>query len=307
MPPPAQGTARPGGLAAPAHVLRRPWFIIDVQHGLGNRLRAMASAAAIAGRTGRELVVLWRPDHHCDCRLPDLLDYPGAVIEADPGAVLQDFADISCTYMEIEDGHCHGAPILAGPPQESGASVFVRSAYSLSSPHCRFEDEQRFLKSLVPAAPVRALVAGVRHPNQVAAHVRMASGPGHDHLSYEAPGNWPAHRHAELATWRARSHARHFMTRIDALIAEGQCDSLFLAADLDTTYAAFAERYGSRLAWLERKSFDRSAQQLQYALADMLLLTKADRFLASTWSSFSDLAQRLSRPGRRIEQSGRDF
>jgi hypothetical protein len=295
------------GLAAPAHSLRKPWFIIDVQHGLGNRLRAMASAAAIARQTGRELIVLWQPDHHCNCRISDLLDYPGAVIESDPDAVLQDFASVSYSYMEIESDHCHGAPILADPQASPGASVFVRSAYSLTSPHCRFAVEQRFLKSLVPAAPVRALVADVRHPNQVAAHIRMSSGAGHDHLSYEAPDNWPAHRHAELTRWRAQSHARHFMTRIDTLIAEGQCDSLFLAADLEDTYAAFADRFGSRVTWLERTRFDRSAQQLQYALADMLLLTMAERFLASTWSSFSDLAQRLARPGRKVEQSGRDF
>ena len=47
--------------------------------------------------------------------------------------------------------------------------------------------------------------------------------------------------------------------------------------------------------------------QLQYALADMILLTATDRFLASTWSSFSDITARLMRPERPYEKSGIDF
>lgn len=309
MTPPAPPRPDPGHprLTAPEHFLRKPWFVIDVQHGLANRLRAMASAAAIARRTGHELVVLWQPDHHCTCRISDLLDYSGAVIADDCGGLFEATADIACSYMEIEKDNCYGTPILADPQATANRSIYVRSAYSLVSPHCSFADEQAFLKSLIPSAPVRDLVAGVRHPNQVAAHIRMGTGTGFDHLSYEAPGNWPAHRHAELAQWRARSHADHFITRIEALIAAGQCDSLFLAADLEATYAAFADRFGPRVTWLARDVFDRSAGQLQHALADMLLLTAAERFLASTWSSFSDLAQRLARPGRTIEQSGKDF
>ncbi len=95
--------------------------------------------------------------------------------------------------------------------------------------------------------------------------------------------------------------------RLDQLIAAGRAETIFLAADLPETYAQFAERYGDRLAWLPRDQFDRSARQLQYALADLLLLTAADLLLASTWSSFSEVAQRLARPGRPINHSGRDF
>jgi hypothetical protein len=97
------------------------------------------------------------------------------------------------------------------------------------------------------------------------------------------------------------------MTRIDQLIDAGEARTIFLAADLPETYTTLSERYGDRLTVLLRDRFDRSAAQLQYALADLLLLTTANHFLASTWSSFSDLAQRLARPNRRFERSGTDF
>ncbi|WP_212525601.1 hypothetical protein [Actibacterium sp. MT2.3-13A] len=294
-------------LQTPTYLSRRPRLFIDVQHGLCNRLRAMASAASIAARTGRELVVIWRPDHHCAARLSDLLAYDGPVIEDGTAELCRRHAAAVWNYMEIEPGSCFQAPILAGDDQHDGQDVYIRSAYTLNSPHRRLADEQRFLRALRPTGPVLELVAGVRHPNRVAAHVRMGTGPAHDHLSYESPENWPAHRHAELTAWRQKSHARHFMTRIDALIAEGRAETIFLAADLPETYTQFAERYGARLAFLPRDRFDRSVRQLQYALADLLLLTAADLFLASSWSSFSELAQRLARPGRPFEQSGRDF
>ena len=284
-------------------------MFIDVQHGLSNRLRALSSAGAIAQRLGYDLVVIWVPDHHCDARIHDLLIYAGPVIEdADVAALARQAAARVYNYIEIEEGAVFNAPVL--PEQNPAATVgdvYVRSAYTLVSPHLRFAAEQRFLRALVPARPVRDLMATVPHPNDVAVHVRMSTGAGFDHLSWEAPDNWPAARHQELVDWRAKSAAPRFVTRLDALVAEGWANRIFLAADMPDTYNLFADRYGARLVTLERAVFDRSAIQLQYALADLILLSAADRFLASTWSSFSDLAQRLARPGRPVEKSGIDF
>ena len=267
----------------------------------------MASAASIAQRTGRELVVIWRPDHHCGARISDLLDYAGIVVEDDTAELCRKHAAVVYNHMEIEPGSNHGEPILVEADQHAGQDVYIRSAYTLISPR-RFElDEQIFLRALVPSQPVQALVGSVRHPNEVAVHVRMATGPAYDHLSHEFPDNWPANRHAEMTAWRQKSHSRHFIARLDQLAAEGKAETIFLAADLPETYALFAERYGDRLSWLPRDLYNRSAAQMQYALADLLLLTSADLFLASTLSSFSDVAQRLARPYRPFEQSGRDF
>jgi hypothetical protein len=53
--------------------------------------------------------------------------------------------------------------------------------------------------------------------------------------------------------------------------------------------------------------YDRSEEQIKYALADALLLSKAQKLLGSTWSSFSELAMRMSNTFSTIEMSGRDF
>lgn len=298
-------------MTTPAHWLKRARLFIDAQHGLGNRLRAIASAAGIAEATERELVVVWQPDHHCEARFLDLFRYGNAVIETAFPQVFARAGGRVYNYMEIEPGAAKDAAILAEEPEGCGRAgqgdIYVRSAYELVSPHRRPGTESAFLRGLQPTAEVIALVRSVRCPNQVAAHVRMASGPAYEHLPWEAPSNWPARGHAEIAAWRARSHARYFIERLDALVAAGKADTIYLAADLPETYACLAERYGRRMAWLPRDHFDRSARQVQYALADALLLSNAERFLGSSWSSFSHLARRLSDRISRVEFSGIDF
>lgn len=292
-------------LAAPPRILRRSRLFVDVQHGLCNRLRVLASAASIAKNTDRELVVIWVPDHHCEARISDLLAYDGPVIEDETAVLCRHRSAVVYNYMEIEEGSCSQVPIILSP--YAGQDVYIRSADTLNSPHRSFLDEQVFLRNLRPAELVRSIAATARYPNQVAAHIRMGSGPGFEHLSYEASGNWPEHRHKEITTWREKSHVSRFAKRLDQLVTEDRAETIFVAADVPETYEILAERYGDRLTWIARDLYGREAAQIQYALADLLLLTVADLFLASTWSSFSDVAQRLASEGRQMERSGYEF
>lgn len=280
-------------------------LVIDVQHGLSNRLRAMASAAAIAEATGRDLVVVWRPDAHCEARAGDLLDLPWPVIEAErPADLLRRCAAEAVTYMEIEPGARFNAPILGA---EIPGDLYVRSAYVLVSPHRDPKVETRILRDLRPVRAVQDLVAQVPKGAEIAAHVRMATGPAFDHLAAESPANWPEARHRELTEWRRTSDVGRFVAVLDRLTAEGRTGPVFVAADLAASYAALRERFGARIQMLDRDLYDRSARQLQYALADLILLTRPPLLLASAGSSFSDLAQRIGPPGRRVLKSGSDF
>ncbi|MCB1406793.1 MAG: hypothetical protein KDK01_11190 [Rhodobacteraceae bacterium] len=293
-------------LSAPGHFLVQPRLFIDTQHGLCNRLRALSSAVPVARATGRRLVVVWRPDHHCQARLSDLLAYTGPVIEDDAADLMRQRAARVYNYMEIEEGACYREPILDGAQPIDG-DIYVRAADMLAGPFSNDPAAYRFLARQQPSDAVLDLVRSVPRPSDVAVHIRMGTGPDFDHLSYESPANWPAARHRELADWRRKSDVSRFVARLDALIAEGSASTIFAAADLQAAYAVLEERYGPRLRVLRRDLFDRSAAQLQYALADLMLLTTAPRFLASTWSSFSDVAQWLARPGRLHERSGIDF
>jgi hypothetical protein len=291
-------------IASPMVNKNRARMYIDTQHGLGNRMRSMGSAAAIAEATDRELVVVWEPDHHCEGHLSDLYDYNGAVINE---TFVNDATRQGChvyNYMEIEEGGLKDAPL----DLSWSGDIYARAAYVLNAAPSNWTTENQFLRSLDPVAAVRDLVNSVRQPNDLSAHVRMAGGAQYEHLSYEAPDdNWTEEGHALTTQWREKSHFSHFLKRIDTLIAQGQADRIFLAADTPEAYAEFEAAYGDRVASLPRALYDRSAAQLQYALADALLLGTAPLLLGSTWSSFSEMAMRVSSREMKIEMSGTDF
>jgi hypothetical protein len=165
---------------------------------------AMVSAAVLAQASQRELVVIWRADHHCGCRLLDLFDYPGPVIKDGRAGQLRSQSARVYNYMEIEEGAQYLEEIT---PQDIKGDLYIRSAYSLVSPQVDFAAKQPFLKFLIPARPKSARAL------------------------------YPASRSAD----------------------RGGGGQLF-----------------------PRRLYGRSARQLQYALADLLLLTFADKLLAGT-------------------------
>lgn len=296
---PAENVSIP--VYSPALNTARARFVIDARHGLGNRLRAIASAAAIAQATDRELIILWQPDDHCNCRFEDLFDYSGAVLDE---SFVTDAAKQGMTvlnYMSTEAGAAKGAPV------PDFGDLYLRSAFTLNSPFSTWRSENAFLQTLTPTEDVLALVASVARPYRIAAHVRMQGGAMARGLSYEsAAGNWTPEDHAAITHWRAQSQPDRFLKRI-ATLEQDSKEPIFLASDNADAYSQFATHLGDRLLSLPRTLHDRSAEQLRYALADALVLARAPILLGSTWSSFTELARRLSSGPQHFETSGRDF
>ncbi len=290
-------------MQSPTLLLRRPKVFIDAQHGLGNRMRAIASAGAIAAGTDRELVIIWHPDDHCACAYEDLFFPHGAVLNESFVTEARDLGLQVFNYMEIEPDAAKDAPIAMGAFQD----VYIRSAFPLISPCSNWHTENQSIRNMQPNEVVRALVTSVRNPNDLSVHVRMEGGAEAEHLPYESPRNWSAAAHQDIGHWRKRSHFKNFLPRLDQLVAQGLANKVFLASDTPSVYAEFESRYGNRITWLPRPSSDRSAQSIVYALADAILLGRAPRLLGSTWSSFSELAARLSAAPMTVELTGRDF
>ena len=282
---------------------RAPRFYVDAQHGLGNRLRAIGSAAAIAEATGRELVIVWQPDHHCNCLFSDLFDYRGPVINSS----FLDYAKISgmqvYNYMEIEADSKKDEVVSS----DVSGDIYARSAYVLQSAFGGWDEDNRFIRFLKPSARVKELIEGFELSGCVGVHVRMEAGKGLDHNSYDDVSNWTKEGHDQIHYWRDKSHYSHFVQRINQLIKENPRVELFLATDLPETYEIFKKCFGERCHYLTRDVFDRSKEQLVYALADIILLSRCEVLLGSTWSSFSECAMRLSSSYSKVEMSGVDF
>ena len=287
----------------PVILRRKPKLFIDAQHGLGNRLRAMASAAAIAEATGRELVVIWQPDAHCGCAYEDLFHRQGGVLSEGFAAEAPSFGIDLFNYMEVEPGSAKDAPILLHGLRDA----YLRSAYPLVHPASTWETENRALARFVPNEVVMDLVQRGGPAPALSVHVRMEGGRAAEHLAYESPANWTAEAHRDIDHWRRRSHYSYFLARIDQLVAQGLADSIFLATDTPEVQERLSQIYGDRLTTHPRPASDRSVVAMVHALADALLLSRAPRIVGSTWSSFTELAARLARHPITVELSGRDF
>jgi len=294
--------------APPAPALRRPGegrIVIEPCHGLGNRMRAIGSAAAIARATGRDLVINWRPDDHCEASLGDLFQTDCAVTETDWVDAARARGDLVLDNMETGEGAAKGALLEL----VSGRDAYLRSAYVITHPASHWVAENAALKSVLrPRTVLRALAPP--GPFDIALHIRMEAAGG----PFDAPRNWSAAGHDAIRHWRGQSHYARFMTRLDAWLArwEGaEPPRIFLAADQAATRQAFAARYDGRVAMRAHDGpdpgRDRSADALRAALADMLALSESRHLLASHWSSFGEVALRLSGSLIAHERAGLDF
>lgn len=279
----------------------RRCLVVHVQHGLGNRLRAMASAAVCARAAGRELVVVWEPDEHCACCLGDLFEYSGCVYDELPEWASTAARQIS--YMEDDADGVKDAFVDFNTSED----IYVKTAYVLNAPGRDYAGENEFLQGLEPVSEVAELVASVRADAEIGVHVRMQGGAGDDKTPFDSPKNWTKESHEIIQKWRDSSHYSRFLRRLNELDGGTGSAKIFLAADNAEAYGAFEAELGGRARFLPRELFDRSAMQIRYALADAILLSKCPRILGSHWSSFTELAIRLAPEDPAVEICGVDF
>lgn len=160
-------------------------LIVDVQNGLGNRLRALGSALEFAFYTRRVLVVLWAPDPHINATMHDLFDtallhnlividqpvswpidptdafaplLPNRTVNLRPHHL---FSDTNFRYFSLmaKDKHFH----LSSNRIENvaGMHVYVKTAYILNSKWTRDNLINAFIQALRPAPQVLKLVRQV--------------------------------------------------------------------------------------------------------------------------------------------------
>ena len=64
--------------------MNKNFLIIDCIFGLGNRLRALASAYSICRKLQIPLIILWQPDFHCNTCLRDIIENEEFIIYDKP-------------------------------------------------------------------------------------------------------------------------------------------------------------------------------------------------------------------------------
>ena len=221
------------------HSVRKPKLIIDAQHGLGNRLRAIAAAHSFAKAHDRRLVIRWIRDAHCDCGFLSLFNFEGEVEDSCP-----DDSDKTILF-DLMDQTVRNA---FSPNQLTNAhyDIVIRSAYRFVEGNQYWKLQREFLQSLRPSHDVQALIDSVKSTNDIAVHVRMNGGAVSD-AHGDVPGDWSKIEDDICRAARSRSHYGYFFKRLDQLVSGLQDYSIFLASDNSEAYEAFGRKYGDRV------------------------------------------------------------
>lgn len=294
-------------------------IFVNVQFGLGNRLRALGSALAFARETNRVPVLVWVPDHHLNCHYKDLF------VEQDEIAVNDGFDGgdgwpfeeqraqdeksknvVWYNYMRQNGVHVHDPSEVV--VDDKDMHVYVSTAYVIQTPVTPYiirtqSPFWRVLKSLTPKVTVGRLVERLDQMplnKMMGVHIRSKlietdiSGIGVDEYSKESS--------KRTDYWRS-------LTQVDTFIREMKKQSptqlFYIAADNVAALEQLQKEFPSRIYYTARRCDGRDRECLPYALADMILLSKCTSIRGSYWSSFSELAVRLG--GGRVLLAGIDF
>jgi hypothetical protein len=300
--------------------LEKKKFYINTKNGLSNRLRALASAYNIAKATNRQLIVIWIPDFHCEAKFGDLfkLNYLFTGVEfvdeesqINTGSMLEYIIceeDNRYEYLKrdkiIYDYDVNKDKYI---DDESPNDIYVSSACVLNNKHTNWLKESFFLRNLEVTDEIAEKIFSFGYDNNIynaiGIHIRMGQSPEtypHEDISFYCEESKKC-----VIKWRSHSHWSIFEKEMDKIISENPNQVFFLCCDNEEAYYQLKKLNKYRLIYTEKKLFDRSIEQVKTAIIDIELLSKTKYILGSNWSSFTEIAHRLS--GKQLKLAGLDF
>lgn len=276
---------------------------LHTQHGLCNRLRALLSGMLLAQISGRELVLIWENDCHCECIFSDLFDNSGFEVYNSINEIM-DWEDIYVyNYMENEDNPAKTRRINYNIKKD----LYIKTAYVLENYELNWKDENEMFKKLVIKGEINkkiddyARLFGIS--GCVGFHIR--SQMPNQKNKFDSNENWKKESHEKIVHWRKMSSYSRFSLVIDKILKR-KLIPIFIATDEKENIIKLKQKYSNNIYYVEREVFDRSKEEIQYALIDLVLLSRCREIYGSYWSSFSEVAHRLSGK-KEINYSGINF
>ena len=281
-------------------------LFIEPYHGLGNRLRAYACAAALAKKSGRKIAVVWIPDVHVTAKMSDLFDVSLIPIFDEP--ILHHLMQLRPNTLAYDYNSPHRKDELLRDFEKH--PIYVKSAYILQSQTKVSEsDISAELHALRPVESVMADVYSqeISIPLQgqiIGVHIRMISNLKIDVPGIEAlPDNHDAGTKAmgPVSTKRRRCHYSSFVDILDEEFMRDNSAKALVSSDSEEATTALRLKYGSRIETFTHIDnrcggvTRRSVECLRSTLAAFIVLSRVSSSLVfSDWSSASELIKRLA-------------
>jgi hypothetical protein len=284
----------------------RNFIMIEPYHGLGNRLRAYGSAAALARKTGKTLIVIWIADPHVNATMQDLFDTTNITVVDYPVAPAVSRVFPETLYYDYNtDGRKD--EILR---DSASLPIYVRSAYVLQSETSVSEaDISKELLSLTLSREVLEHVQileakMVKRADLIGVHIRMNTDitkdvPGIQNIKKNSPAS-AAHMGA-VKSERGRCHYNGFIPHMEKVLEKNPLASFFVASDSSCAISSMISKFPDtvistdlhKLAMCEG-SISRGKNCLQISLSEFWVLGRSVSYLVlSEWSSASELILRL--------------
>ena len=308
------------------------YVLVDAKNGLGNRMRALASAMSVAAALGRPVLLIWVSDLHCNCSYRRLFAQPlpfALLDEEIPRANLTDDEFQVYNYMRPEPGAVKDAYVEA----DLSRHLYFKSGFIMNHPAGGWKFAQRQIQRLTPVDRIAEMLQA--NKKMVGLHVRnVFDAPRDAQTNTSVTGaaavegaqkEYGAEGARQLMMWRKASHWTNFVPRMIALLRENSFRNplglaqeplqFYLAADSEDAYTGLTKRFPNRIKFQQRDCASercdfRDCEGMIYSIVDMLNLGRTKLILGSGWSSYSEVASYIGGAQGQpvpILMAGRDF
>ena len=298
------------------HSPKKRKIYINAKNGLGNRLRAFASAYVLAKAIDAQLVLIWIPDNHCDAKFTDL--FKNNTIMKDIIVLHEDVdlveIEIIC-YDIMENEYIVKNKIIYNymgnkniiVDDKSDKDIYIISACVIKSKYSSWNEECNFLKKLEPEAVVTRKINSFKKghslANVIGVHIRMGQDPSQ--YNYEDISNYTDEGKRSAQNARSTSHWKRFLAEMQRIVKIKPNQKFLVCCDNPEALYSLTRELPNNIIHFEKKVYDRSLDQIVSALVDLKLLADTKYALISPWSSFSEMVYRLS--GKTFKTAGQAF
>lgn len=290
-------------------------FLIHAMHGLGNRMRAIASSISFCTSTARVPVLIWESDAHFSAGFDKIYDFKNLTVVSNfkptwPFENLKKW-DKSWgefqfyNYMEMEEGAKKGELIKNNPEMH----IYYKGAYILEAPqYSSWELDNENLRKLKPVREVTNVLKKLEDEGlrtAIGVHIRNRT-LAQDIKNVDFNDEYGKKASAEMEHWREQSSISNFIEEMDRIIEEEDSEAKFyIATDTKELIPEIESRFPGKVLYIPRNCDSRDSECVVYAMIDVYALSRTRRLLGSNWSSYTEMAERLG--GLKAELAGQDF
>lgn len=269
-------------------------LIMHVMHGLGNRLRALASALALAKLHNMKIVLVWPWDEHMKAEFTSLFVQPRDVHHVVQSLQVDYDESMFQSYVKVYD-YMDEKVKNSYISFEGSRFFYVRSAYILNAQGLQDDLINDALRGLVPSVKVQGIMSAIKLPKQcnlmLGVHIRAASISEETYNLPKDAYSKEGRKYIEEFRSATRDAVPLFVLQAKAILEKNPRMVMYLSTDIDIDPLLLA---GVPHAQLKIPCKSRELRCIQIALADLLLLGESEVLLGSYWSSFSEVAGRIA-------------